>query len=162
MSGLQVFLEISKKLNYFIPESVDLNTFLPEAHRKNYPLRPELIESIYYCYQASSQSKLLDHAMRMVDALELGCKTHCGYAALSNVLTLEKEDKMDSFFLAETLKYFYLLFSFPTAKYQGILFNFCKRQENLFLLIAFECPVQVVDGNDLSDELSVCYFLLFL
>ena len=39
------------------------------------------------------------------------CKTDAGYAALKSVETKEKRDAMESYFLAETLKYLYLLFS---------------------------------------------------
>ncbi|HNS74422.1 MAG TPA: glycoside hydrolase family 47 protein, partial [bacterium] len=34
-----------------------------------------------------------------------------GYAALASVITKEKKDSQESFFLAETLKYLYLLFA---------------------------------------------------
>jgi hypothetical protein len=39
------------------------------------------------------------------------CRTETGYCALHNVETKEKSDQMESFFLAETLKYLYLLFA---------------------------------------------------
>ena len=35
----------------------------------------------------------------------------CGYASIKDVRTMQKEDRMDSFVLAETFKYLYLLFS---------------------------------------------------
>ena len=38
-----------------------------------------------------------------------------GYAALRNVETKEKVDDMESYFLAETLKYLYLIFAPPTT-----------------------------------------------
>lgn len=34
----------------------------------------------------------------------------CGYAAVNDVRTREQEDRMDSFVLAETFKYLYMLF----------------------------------------------------
>eukprot|EP00961_Rhodomonas_salina_P269365 3639348-Rhodomonas_salina.1 len=37
-------------------------------------------------------------------------KAKCGYAATANVQTRTLADRMDSYFLAETLKYLYLLF----------------------------------------------------
>jgi len=39
------------------------------------------------------------------------CRTDAGYTTLRNVETKEKGDLMHSFFLAETLKYLYLLFA---------------------------------------------------
>jgi hypothetical protein len=47
------------------------------------------------------------------DSLVKYCKTDVAYAALRNVETKEKRDEMESFFLAETLKYLYLLFAPP-------------------------------------------------
>jgi ER degradation enhancer, mannosidase alpha-like 1 len=34
----------------------------------------------------------------------------CGFAIIRDVLSKEHEDRMESFFLSETLKYLYLLF----------------------------------------------------
>ena len=45
------------------------------------------------------------------DSLEKYCRTDAGFAALVNVETKEKRDDMESFFLAETLKYLYLLYA---------------------------------------------------
>ena len=41
------------------------------------------------------------------------CRVDTGYAALANVVSKEKKDEMDSFLLAETFKYLYLLFAPP-------------------------------------------------
>ena len=39
------------------------------------------------------------------------CRTEAGYTVLKSVVTREKGDLMPSYFLAETLKYLYLLFA---------------------------------------------------
>src|SRR5262249_10271763 len=39
------------------------------------------------------------------------CRTESGYAALSDVVTKQQRDEMESFVFAETFKYFYLLFA---------------------------------------------------
>jgi mannosidase alpha-like ER degradation enhancer 2 len=39
------------------------------------------------------------------------CRTEAGYSTLKDVVTKEKGDLMPSYFLAETLKYLYLLFA---------------------------------------------------
>lgn len=44
----------------------------------------------------------------------------CGYAALSDVSTGQHEDRMDSFVLAETFKYLYLLFDSTPHRYMDI------------------------------------------
>jgi hypothetical protein len=52
------------------------------------------------------------------------CRTDAGYAALKDVVTKEKRDEMESFALAETFKYFYLLFAPPdTLDFDKIVFN---------------------------------------
>jgi ER degradation enhancer, mannosidase alpha-like 2 len=43
------------------------------------------------------------------------CRTESGYAALKDVTTKEQADDMESFVLAETFKYFYLLFAPPES-----------------------------------------------
>jgi hypothetical protein len=48
-----------------------------------------------------------------LDSLVRYCRVDAGYAALKDVRTKEKKDEMESFFLAETLKYLYLLFAPP-------------------------------------------------
>ena len=45
------------------------------------------------------------------DSIEKYCKIDEGYASLKNVVSKEKMDSMESFFLAETLKYLYLIFA---------------------------------------------------
>jgi mannosidase alpha-like ER degradation enhancer 2 len=77
----------------------------------SYPLRPENIESCFYLYRRTHDSKYLEMGKRMTDDIIDKCKTEAGFAAVKNVTTLELEDSMESFFFAETLKYSYLLFA---------------------------------------------------
>jgi mannosidase alpha-like ER degradation enhancer 2 len=52
------------------------------------------------------------------------CRIETGYAALADVITKQKRDEMESFALAETFKYFYLLFAPPnTLEFDKIVFN---------------------------------------
>ncbi len=52
------------------------------------------------------------------------CRTEVGYAALSDMITKTKRDEMESFVLAETFKYFYLLFAPPgTLDFDKVVFN---------------------------------------
>ena len=47
----------------------------------------------------------------MFQSIEKYCKTKYGYGSLKNVNNIDSvEDRMESFFMAETLKYLYLLF----------------------------------------------------
>ncbi|TYZ65647.1 hypothetical protein PybrP1_000598 [[Pythium] brassicae (nom. inval.)] len=75
------------------------------------PLRPELIESTYHLYQATRDHKYLKIGRKLLQDIESVSRVRCGYAAVGNIHTLAVEDRMDSYFLSETVKYLYLLFS---------------------------------------------------
>lgn len=91
------------------PEMIDYKTM--ETVADYYLLRPENIESTYYLYHFTKDPKYLDIGKQYFDNLVKYCKNTVGYSHLKSVKTKEKMDAMQSFFLAETLKYFYLLFS---------------------------------------------------
>ena len=91
------------------PEEIDYTTM--KVTQGAYPLRPEIIESAYYLYYYTNDSRYLEMGRTFLDSLKHYCKTDAGYAGLTDVRTKEKKDKMESFFLAETLKYLYLLFA---------------------------------------------------
>jgi ER degradation enhancer, mannosidase alpha-like 2 len=76
-----------------------------------YPLRPEIIESAFYLYRATKDRKYLDQGRTFLESLITHCRTDAGYTTLKSVVTKEKGDLMPSYFLAETLKYLYLLFA---------------------------------------------------
>jgi mannosyl-oligosaccharide alpha-1,2-mannosidase len=78
---------------------------------EGYALRPEVIESAYYLYYFTNDSRYLYMGATFLDSLIRYCKTDAGYAALSSVAKKEKKDDMESFFFAETLKYLYLLYA---------------------------------------------------
>ncbi|GMS79020.1 hypothetical protein PENTCL1PPCAC_1195, partial [Pristionchus entomophagus] len=93
----------------FPPEFWDLKTKEPKGGRDAYPLRPELVESMMYVYRATGDRRILKLAATVVDAIEEFARTPCGYSTVK-VKSGEKENRMESFFLAETIKYLYLLF----------------------------------------------------
>jgi hypothetical protein len=66
----------------------------------------------------------LEIGKQMVTSLQTLTRVECGFASIENVLTKERADIMDSFFLAETLKYLYLLFdSDHWIRRQRYIFN---------------------------------------
>lgn len=92
-----------------LPEAV--NWHLRIDMNKEYNLRPELIESAYYLYQATRDPFYLKYGELVLKAIEERCRTPCGYAALGNAaLGSTKLARTESFLLSETLKYLYLLF----------------------------------------------------
>lgn len=91
------------------PEVIDYKTM--EIRHPAYPLRPEIIESAYYLYRYTHDDRYLAMGKTFFDALLAHCRTDAGYTTLKSVVTMEKGDLMPSYFLAETLKYLYLLFA---------------------------------------------------
>jgi hypothetical protein len=51
------------------------------------------------------------------------CRTEGGYAALSDVVTKAKKDRMESYVFAETFKYYYLLFAPEAIDFDAVTFN---------------------------------------
>ena len=93
----------------FHPEGFNLVGMHVQPGQKGYPLRPEHVESLFWAHRTTGQDEWLRagaDVLRSLDRLRLPC----GYAAVSDVINGTLEDKMESFFLSETLKYLYLLF----------------------------------------------------
>jgi mannosidase alpha-like ER degradation enhancer 2 len=104
------------------PEAMDYSTM--KVTSPGYPLRPEIIESAYYLQFFTGDPRYRAMGRTFFDSLKRYCRTDIAYAALSNVETKEKTDGMESFFLAETLKYLYLLFApQETLDLRKIVFN---------------------------------------
>ncbi|KAH9641894.1 hypothetical protein HF086_011644 [Spodoptera exigua] len=94
----------------FTPEVYNLGTGEASSSRESYPLRPELIESIMYLYRDTRDPILLQMGEDILRSIQHSARTPCGYATIKDVRDHRKEDRMESFFLAETTKYLYLLF----------------------------------------------------
>ena len=104
------------------PEAMDYSTM--KVTSPGYPLRPEIIESAYYLQFFTGDPRYRAMGRTLLDSLRRYCRTDIAYAALRNVETKEKTDGMESFFLAETLKYLYLLFApQETLDLRKIVFN---------------------------------------
>lgn len=95
----------------FIPHNLDAlkDPSLPVT-LEWYPLRPEFIESNYYLYQATKDPMFLHIGKTAMQDLQENNKVPCGYAGTQDVRTGALSNRMESFFLSETAKYFYLLF----------------------------------------------------
>lgn len=82
-----------------------------------YILRPEAIESVFILYRATGNPALLEKAWAMFDAIERSTKSVLANSAIVDVTVsaenVEQIDSMESFWMGETLKYFYLIFSEP-------------------------------------------------
>lgn len=82
-----------------------------------YILRPEAIESVFVLYRLTGDASLMDRAWAMFEAIVRATTTPLAHAALADCTQPDPRasmvDSMESFWLAETLKYFYLLYASP-------------------------------------------------
>lgn len=111
---------------------------LKHARDPRYILRPEAIESVFYLFRVTGHEELRSIAWEMFQSVVKATETGLAYSAIRDVRVMgetEKEDSMEvcclphssalmgmtdkltwciqSFWTAETLKYFYLIFSPP-------------------------------------------------
>ena len=104
------------------PETLDYKTMRVVAG--SYHLRPEIVESTYYLYHFTGDPEYRHMGKKMFDDFVKYCRTDSGYAALADVISKQQRDEMESFVLAETFKYFYLLFASPeTLQFDKVIFN---------------------------------------
>ncbi|DBB14856.1 TPA: hypothetical protein ACH3X3_004461 [Trebouxia sp. C0006] len=78
-------------------------------------LRPEVLESFFYMWRFTGDVVYQQWAWQIFLAFEKFSKVESGYAGLEDVMAVPPvhDNVMQSFWLAETLKYLYLLFSPP-------------------------------------------------
>ena len=77
-----------------------------------YIQRPEAVESFWYLFRFTGNKKWQDYGTRVFESIEAHCAVHngsWGYSGLTD--SGRQDDKQQSFFIAETLKYLYLLHS---------------------------------------------------
>jgi glycosyl hydrolase family 47 len=104
------------------PETIDYTSM--KVHSPGYQLRPEIIESAYYLEFFTKDPRYVEMGSTFLLSLVRYCKADAGYAALSSVESKAKRDRMESYFLAETLKYLYLLFApRETLDLNKVVFN---------------------------------------
>ncbi|XP_078504596.1 mannosyl-oligosaccharide 1,2-alpha-mannosidase IA [Lissotriton helveticus] len=82
-------------------------------NEKYYILRPEVIETYMYLWRFTHDPKYRQWGWEAVEALEKNCRVEGGFSGLRDVYASQPthDDVQQSFYLAETLKYLYLLFS---------------------------------------------------
>uniref|UniRef100_A0A670YIF4 alpha-1,2-Mannosidase n=1 Tax=Pseudonaja textilis TaxID=8673 RepID=A0A670YIF4_PSETE len=116
----QMYAQVETGLS---PEIVHFNTH-PQKDRKDVEiktadrhnlLRPETVESLFYLYRFTGDKKYQDWGWEILQSFNQYTRVPTGgYTSIDNVQSPsnpEPRDKMESFFLGETLKYFFLLFS---------------------------------------------------
>ncbi|KAJ7343377.1 glycoside hydrolase family 47 protein [Mycena albidolilacea] len=81
----------------------------------DYILRPEVLESNFYAWRVTGDTKYLDNAARAIDSFNKYLPTTVGFTGIDDVndVNSTKIDDMESFWFAEVLKYLYLTFDDP-------------------------------------------------
>jgi len=97
-----------------------------QSGQARYLLRPETVESMFYMFYVTGQEQYRNWAWSIFTSLRRYARVDGGYAVVDNVNSVEHDsldnpprdtddprhsDQMDSYFLAETLKYLYLIFA---------------------------------------------------
>lgn len=118
-----------------------------EYRRKgsNYVLRPETVESLFILWKTTSEEKWREMGWEIFQSIERSTRTQYGYAVVVDVFQspAQLRDEMPSYFLAETLKYLYLLFSdediisldnfvFNTEAHPFPVFNWTQTERQLY------------------------------
>ncbi|XP_077969053.1 endoplasmic reticulum mannosyl-oligosaccharide 1,2-alpha-mannosidase-like isoform X2 [Styela clava] len=105
---------LSPEITYFnLNQDVREDLVIKPLDRHNL-LRPETVESYFYLWRITNDTKYRDWGWDAAQAFEKYSKVPGGYTSIKNVMdprNTQPMDKMESFFLGETLKYLYLLFS---------------------------------------------------
>jgi len=101
---------ISPESVYFTPGANGLEM---RSGASYYILRPEAVESLFIMWRLTKDPVYRQWGWKIVQALNTHCRTRNGFAGLRDVnsATPPQDDQQQSFFLAETLKYLYLLFT---------------------------------------------------
>ncbi|XP_076820198.1 mannosyl-oligosaccharide 1,2-alpha-mannosidase IA-like [Clavelina lepadiformis] len=82
-------------------------------NEKYYILRPEVVETYFVMWRLTKDPKYRQWGWEAVQALQTNCQVENGFSGIKDVYAARPahDDVQQSFFLAETLKYLYLLFS---------------------------------------------------
>lgn len=132
-----------------LPEGFHVVEQMPIHGMINYPLRPELVESIFYLHWATNDSAWIGAAGAIMHSIEELTKVRCGYAAIKDASTHVLEDIMPSFLMSETFKYLYLIFNAQDANGKP---HWARSGKYVFTTEAH--PLRI-DSEDIRDVLGL-------
>jgi hypothetical protein len=113
MSPFKYMVVPLKQWNDF-PSSFPESDFSIHVNDRHNLLRPETIESLFYMWKLTGDETFRVYAYNIFQSFEKYTRiSDGGYSSISDVTKKSESyrDHMESFFLAETLKYFYLIFT---------------------------------------------------
>jgi len=97
---------------HLAPEYVHFNAgqdMVPGANF--YILRPETVEALFYLHELTGNPIYREWSWEIYQGIEKYCRTEHAYGAHPDVTNVARrpDDRMESFFLAETMKYLYMI-----------------------------------------------------
>ncbi|KAK9817686.1 hypothetical protein WJX72_000621 [[Myrmecia] bisecta] len=119
------YMELAKDLTYtcwqmyarqptgLSPEFVTFENGAEMDSGANHNLqRPETLEALFVLWRTTGDSKYREWGWEIFQSIEKWCRVEDGYVGLKDVRQVppQQDDTQQSFFLAESLKYLYLLF----------------------------------------------------
>ncbi|KAF0687615.1 Aste57867_20598 [Aphanomyces stellatus] len=112
----QMYSKLAPEIAYFSTTSTDGPDIQVHAQDAFNLLRPETVESLMLLYRITGDATYREWGTVIFNAFEKHCKMdQGGYSSVHHVDTTTPtkgfRPEMESFFMAETLKYFYLLYS---------------------------------------------------
>ncbi|KAJ3971083.1 glycoside hydrolase family 47 protein [Lentinula raphanica] len=118
--GPETFAFMARDGNFTQPTAQELAFYQEHGFwitTSDYIQRPEVLESNFYAWRATGDTKYLDRAASAINSFQkfLIANETNGYAGLNDVNDFEAglEDDTESFWFAEVLKYLYLTFDDP-------------------------------------------------
>ena len=97
------------RVNGLLPMGYDFSA--DRIVNPKYYLNPELIEACYYMICLTRDPRYGADLRQYYADIKKYCRTDAAYAHVADVVSKRQSDEMSTFFIAETLKYFYLGFS---------------------------------------------------
>ena len=98
-------------------DSAVMNMDTGELHLQSnfYFQRPEVVESLFYLWRATHDVRWREMAWSIIQAIDEHCRVECGYSGVRDATAVspnqvKHDDVQQSWFLAETLKYLFLIF----------------------------------------------------
>ncbi|KAI4745488.1 glycoside hydrolase family 47 protein [Aureobasidium sp. EXF-12298] len=102
--------------NFFEDDDEEVDMFIEDngfnITDASYNLRPEVLESLYYAYCATGDTKYQDLSWKAFRAINATCRTGSGFSSVSNVNAPHGgsfSNFQESYMFAETFKYAYLI-----------------------------------------------------
>ena len=99
------------------PESISFDEHSWSVKESKYQLRPETLESLFILYSLTGKEEYREWAWKIFKAIETHCKTKYAFSGLVDVRRVDAgyDDQMQSYVMAETFKYLYLMFDARAA-----------------------------------------------